>query len=288
MAGVKGLEPRGQDDAAHLQGELFILLVVVDGPGRAGLGADAAVAGEHVHAVGRIDDRLLGHRLGVGLEDVPLGDEPGVEFGKSGFGGLAADFGQVVDMAGGTDKETGAAGAAGGRKIPEGGHDLAFGAPAHHGDGGGMLDFMAHPHAFAAQDAVALAFGVTGFGQPQLLGHHLEGRHLRAPGQEQVDDKPPGFLHFFGVGLDGDPLGHRVGAGRGEQGAGPGGDFHHAEAAAPVGFEALNMAQGGDSEAQLAGGLQDRGPFRNFDGPIVDGQVDHMSFRLSAISSAKS
>ena len=137
---------------------------------------------------------------------------------------------------------------------------------------------MAHPHAFAAQDAVAVAFGVTGFGQPQLLGHHLEGRNLRAPGQEQVHDKPPGFLHFFGVGLDGDPLGHRIGAGRGEQGAGPGGDLHHAEAAAPVRFEALEMAQGGDSKAQLAGGLEDRGPLRNFYGPIVDGQVDHWGF----------
>ena len=68
IAGVEGLEPRGQDDAAHLQGDLFILLLVVDGPGRAGLGADAAVAGEHVHAVGGIDDRLLGHCLGVGFD----------------------------------------------------------------------------------------------------------------------------------------------------------------------------------------------------------------------------
>ena len=134
---------------------------------------------------------------------------------------------------------------------------------------------MAHPHAFAAQDAVAVALGVTGPGHPQLLGHHLEGRDCRTPGQEQVDDKPPGFLHLDGVGLDDETLGHRIGAGRGEQGAGPGGDLHHAEATAPVWFEALEMAQGGDSEAQLAGGLEDRGPFRNFDGPIVDGQVDH-------------
>ena len=134
---------------------------------------------------------------------------------------------------------------------------------------------MAHPHTFAAQDAVALAFRVTGFGQTQLLGHHLEGRNFRTPGEEQVHDKPPGFLHFLGLGLDADALGHRVGAGRGEQGAGPIGDFHHAEAAAPVRFEAVEMAQGRDSKAQLAGGLEDRGPFRNFDGPIVDGQVDH-------------
>ncbi len=145
-----------------------------------------------------------------------------------------------------------------------------------------MLDFMAHPDAFAAQDAVAVAFGVTGFRQTQLLGHHLEGRNVRAPGQEQVHDKLTGLLNFFGIGFNGDALGHRIGAGRGEQGAGPGRDLHHAEAAAPVRFEALEMAQGGDRKAQLAGGLEDRGPLRNFDRPIVDGQVDHSE--LSAFS----
>ena len=194
------------------------------------------------------------------------------------MGSLAADGRQIIDMAGGTDEEAGPAGAAGGGKIPEGGQNLAFGAPTHHGDGGGVLDFMAHPDAFAAEDAVALALGVSGFGQAQLLGHDLEGRNFRTPGQEQVHDKPPGFLDFFGVGLDGNPFGHRVGAGRGELGAGPVGDLHHAEAAAAVGFEALEMAQGGNRQAQLAGGFEDRGPFRDFNGPIVDRQVNHRFF----------
>ncbi len=277
-AGIKGFKTGRQDDRPHLQGDGFIFLLVINGAGGTNFGAEAAVAGEQLDAVLGVDGGGGGHRLGVETGNVPLGHHLGIEFGEFRFGSLAADGRQVVDMPGRTHEEAGPAGAAGGGKIPEGGHDLAFGAPAHHGDGGGMLDFMAHPHAFAAQDTVALALGVSGFGQAQLLGHDLEGRNFRAPGQEQIHDKSPGFLDFFGVGLDGDPFGHRIGAGRGELGAGPVGDFHHAEAAAAVGFEALEMAQGGNREAQLAGGLEDRGPFRNFNGPVVDRQVNHRFF----------
>ena len=90
-------------------------------------------------------------------------------------------------------------------KIPEGRHHLPLGAPAHHADGGGVLDFMAHPHAFAAQDAVALALGKLGSASPSswamtwragTSGHRDSSRSMT---------NLPGFLDFFGVGQDRDP-----------------------------------------------------------------------------------
>ncbi len=72
-AGVEGLETGGQDDRAHLQGALLLLLGVIDGPGGASLGADPAVARQHLDAILRIDGRGAGHRLGVKTVDIAPG-----------------------------------------------------------------------------------------------------------------------------------------------------------------------------------------------------------------------
>src|SRR4030042_3725715 len=159
MAGVKGLETRRPDDRAHVQGELLVLLAVVDGVGRADLGADPAVAGEELHAVSAVNNRLFGDRLGVGLVDVAPGVEAGVKLRELRDGGLAADLAEILKMPGGTDKGAGPASAANVRNLSEGGGYLAFGPPARQADGPHVLHLMAHAHAFAAQDAVAFAPG---------------------------------------------------------------------------------------------------------------------------------
>ncbi len=87
-------------------------------------------------------------------------------------------------MPGGADEFAGAAGAADLGKFPEGGGNLAFGPPAHQADGSHMLQFVADPHALAAEDAVAVALGETGLRNSQLLGQLPEYGHVGTPGPQ--------------------------------------------------------------------------------------------------------
>ena len=178
-------------------------------------------------------------------------------------------------MAGGADEGAGSAGAADFGKLPEGSGHLALGAPAHEADGPDVLQFMADPDALAAEDAVAVALGKAGLRDPQLLGHLPEFGNLGTAGPQEVDNQTAAFQDLFGVGEDLEALGHRVGAGGGEQGAVARGHFHQAEATAAVRLDGLVIAQGGDIDPQLAGRFQNGGPFRDLHRSVVNGQVNH-------------
>ena len=84
---------------------------------------------------------------------------------------------------------------------------------------------------------------------------------------------PAGLAHAAGVGADLHALGDRHRAGGGQVLRA----FHldDADAAGADGLQPLDVAQRGDADAGLAGRVQDRGALGNFDGDVVDGQLDH-------------
>ena len=53
--------------------------------------------------------------------------------------------------------------------------------------------------------------------------------------------------------------------------------LHHADAAGALQAQVGVVAQAGDVDAQLLGGLEDGGPRGHLDGLLVDGEVDHGS-----------
>ena len=57
----------GSDDGAHGFRDFLVLHLIVDGPGRADLGADAAFPGGQLAAELGIDGRLLGNACGKGI-----------------------------------------------------------------------------------------------------------------------------------------------------------------------------------------------------------------------------
>ena len=95
--------------------------------------------------------------------------------------------------------------------------------------------------------------------------------------QKQPKIHPAGLPHTGRVGMDHHALGHHVVAG---------GDqalltlhLHDAQAAGTDFVDLLEIAHGGDLDACGAGGLQNGGTLRHGNGPIVDGQCYHFSFR---------
>ena len=95
--------------------------------------------------------------------------------------------------------------------------------------------------------------------------------------QQQPQVHPAGLPHTGRVGMDHHALGHHVVAG---------GDqalltlhLHDAQAAGTDFVDLLEIAHGGDLDACSAGGLQNGGTLRHGNGPIVDGQCYHFSFR---------
>ena len=71
--GVEGLEAGREHHAADLQLDRLLRLVVVDGPGLADLGAQAALAGLEMDAVLAVDDRHARRGLGMGQIDAGPG-----------------------------------------------------------------------------------------------------------------------------------------------------------------------------------------------------------------------
>ena len=82
-----GVKARGHDDGAVLFGHDLVGLGVVDGSGLAELFADAALAGLHLDAAGRVDDRNVGNGLGEGGIDGGAGVQPPVKFVQRFFRG---------------------------------------------------------------------------------------------------------------------------------------------------------------------------------------------------------
>ena len=92
-------------------------------------------------------------------------------------------------------------------------------------------------------------------------------------GQQQFDDQPPRLAHAARVGVDLHALGDRHGTGRGQ--VHHPFDLDHADAAGADGLQSFDVAERGDADARLLSGVQDRGAFGDFDGRIVDRQLDH-------------
>ena len=85
-AGVKRLVARGQDDRADVEGDYFLFIVEVDGPGGTEFFAGLAFALGEVKAVFLVNDVLQGHRLAVGdVDGLPLA-HPHVVFVVHFFG----------------------------------------------------------------------------------------------------------------------------------------------------------------------------------------------------------
>ena len=82
-----------------------------------------------------------------------------------------------------------------------------------------------------------------------MPSHLLEGRNLGAPGQKQIHDQAAACVYLFRLGLHYQAISYRVGAGRGELGAGTGGHFHQTEAATAVRFQAFLITESGDVDA---------------------------------------
>ena len=148
--GIIGLEPRSQNHAAGLEGDGFVLLLVIDGVSGTGLGAQAAVPRQEMDAVVPVDGGGVGHRLGIEAEDVAPVVEALVKLSAFGYGGFAADFTDIGEVAGGANELAGPAGAAHLGKLSERSDDLPFGAPVYHADGAHPLDFKAHANTLAA------------------------------------------------------------------------------------------------------------------------------------------
>ena len=86
--GVEGLEAGGQDHRPHPDLALLVLLVVVNGPGRAELHTGLAFALLEVEAVFRVDAVFQGHGLGVFHIGGPAVVEPLVELVGQTLGAL--------------------------------------------------------------------------------------------------------------------------------------------------------------------------------------------------------
>ena len=97
--------------------------------------------------------------------------------------------------------------------------------------------------------------------------------------EEQLDDRLAAVAHLAGVGLDDHAVGRRLAA-RGDQRAGAL-DLDEADAAGADGLDVLEVAEGGDLHAGLAGRLEDRGALRDLDLDVVNGQGWHPSALLA-------
>jgi hypothetical protein len=62
---VKGFEPGRHDDGAHIQGQDFFLVLIINGPGGTDLGAGAAFVLQEFQADGRVNGIFQGDGLGI-------------------------------------------------------------------------------------------------------------------------------------------------------------------------------------------------------------------------------
>ena len=172
--------------------------------------------------------------------------------------------------------------------------------------GADVLDLGADAHAAAALDALARVAEQGGrrgidplagplarvgdFADAQLGGQGLKLAVFAAVAglalavvlrEQQFDHGPPGVADAAGVRKDLHPRRGRHGAGSAEVPRPF--DLDHADAAGADRLQAFHVAERGDLDARLLGRGQERGAFGNFDGDVVDGQVDHCLFlvRLS-------
>ena len=90
-------------------------------------------------------------------------------------------------------------------------------------------------------------------------------------------------LDARGIGHHFLPLGHIGGASRKRPGR-AGFDFHHANAAGADGLQSRVIAHIGDEDAVFLGYFQDGFPWLRLYGPAVDGQINHKSILLWAVT----
>ena len=100
-------------------------------------------------------------------------------------------------------------------------------------------------------------------------------------GQQQVEDVPPGLADRGGVALHADGRSNRIAA-RGLQRP-LAFDLDHADAADAGQAEVFVIAEGGNTDAQLLGGLEDRRAQRHRDGMSVDRKFDLLSQRFGML-----
>ena len=79
-AWIKGFKSRRKDDGPHVKLNNFILLRVIDGFNRAGLGTYFTSAGFKMNTNGSVNDRRIRNRLGIRHIDRPSERQPGIIF----------------------------------------------------------------------------------------------------------------------------------------------------------------------------------------------------------------
>jgi len=224
---------------------------IVDGLGRAGLGADAA--GLHpalglaeVHAVGAVDDRGVGaapagrgcrswgrcRRLWSNSDICSTGASR-----TRSSGGWSGGAHRLAGPAGQTHLAAAVVGVSTLMSAPR---------PTKSATPGPMRSRQMRTHSPHRMQS-SFSSGKRGFFDPVPAGQLADGLHLGAAGQEQLQAHPPAPAHPLRVGLDGEALADLVVAGGHQALALALGDLHHAEPAAAVGLQGGVVAEVGIS-----------------------------------------
>ena len=269
IGGKVGVEHAGKAHAAQ-RGHHFALHVGADGiPKLFAQGRAHAGGGLHNHVAGGVAQSLP-HLAGV----VALYQSAG---GAHVDALAAADAGGIGQLA------------------LEGAGDMGVEAPLHHVDDPHALVLGAGGDAAAADDALGVilyqvkgavvvlllgqyALKAVGFIDPVLLAQaqqlavaaaHAAHAVLVVGGEDELQVGLAGGLHLGGVGEHLHALADRVHTG-GQQAFGTL-YLHHAHTAGAVyALDLLQVAKGGDGDADLVGGLQHGGARRRLTGHIVD------------------
>ena len=104
------------------------------------------------------------------------------------------------------------------------------------------------------------------------LREALEGGHLGAPGQQQLDGHPPAAPHALGVRVDRESVGDLVVAGGDQAPPAVRAHLHQAHPAGAVGLHRGVVAQGRNADALRLGRFEDRLAPLGLHLPAVDGQ----------------